>query len=315
MEITGLDRETAYNAAGALTELIEPAADAVSIFEDGSNFRIDAYYAAHDVAASALALLGLAQRDVADRANISLLVQENWVALSQAALPPVTAGRFTICGRHDLSNVPRGPNTIIVEAGEAFGTAHHATTYGCLLAIDRLTRRRVYDNVLDLGTGSGVLALAVQRAVPNARIIGSDIDQRSIEVARENATVNGLGPLRGGPRFVVADGIGGGSGDGGISRRAPFDLIIANILAGPLIAMAPSITAILAERATVVLSGVLVTQAREVLARYASLGCDLVRHDRHHGWSTLTLRLRTAPRRPRRRPASSFNVFDPIDDE
>lgn len=309
--IDGLAHASAHAAAALLSELIEPAADAVSIFESGEHWRIDAYFA--DVAAGRAALEQLRTFDaaVAEQAALHSVEQKNWVAVSQAALPPVQAGRFTICGSHDLDRVPRGPNTIVVEAGEAFGTAHHATTYGCLLALDRLTRQTRFQRVLDLGTGSGILALALARALPSARIAGSDIDARSIEVANDNAVRNGLGRLAGGPDFFVADGIAGHR----IRSRGPFDLIVANILARPLIAMAADIAAVLGSGATLVLSGILVPQAREVLARYGSLGFRLVRHDRHNGWSTLVLEM-SGPLAPGRRHAvEPYSVFLPVDDD
>ena len=311
LAIDGLEREPAYSAAAALSELIEPAADAVSIFEDGDHWRIDAYYCDLIASESALEQLHIFDADVAELAVLSPVVQENWVALSQAALPPVQAGRFTICGSHDLARVPGGPNTIVVEAGEAFGTAHHATTYGCLLALDRIVRQTRYQNVLDLGTGSGILALALGRALPRAQILASDIDARSIEVADENAERNGLGRLAGGPRFIVADGLG----DDRIQRRSPFDLIVANILARPLIALAPDIVATLGAGATLILSGILVPQAAEVSARFRSLGLGLVRHDRHNGWSTLVFKLRDKPRRKgHRHHAERFNLYMPAYD-
>ncbi len=301
--IAELDRDAAYTAAGALTELIEPAADAVSIFEDGSHFRVDAYYSTASMAETALGLLREMDQQTADRAALAPVIQQNWVAISQSALPPVHAGRYTICGSHDLDRVPVGPNTIVVEAGEAFGTAHHATTYGCLLTLDRLTRRAVYRNVLDLGTGSGILALALRRTLPNAVVNASDIDARSIEVAGENARRNGLSRLSGGPSFMVADGLS----DSKIKGSGPFDLIVANILAKPLIAMAPAIVDQLAQGATLVLSGILVPQAREICSRYGSLGLDLLEHNRHNGWSTLVFQRRRAGRLRSKR----YNRYQP----
>ena len=283
LQIEGLARGAAHDAAAALRELIVPEADAVAVFEKGGLWKVDAYYEDEATAAAALEALKAFDPQTAGAATITPVPSENWVALSQAALPPVFAGRFTVAGSHDRDRVPDGPNTLMIEAGEAFGTAHHATTYGCLLALDRLTRRRVFHNVLDLGTGSGILALAVQRALPDASIIASDLDARSIEVAIENARLNRLSAIAGGPDFIVADGVR----DHRIRRNAPFDLIVANILAGPLIAIADDITGVLGANGTLVLSGILVSQAQQVAMRYRTLGLLVRRHDRHDEWSTL----------------------------
>mgnify|MGYP001822647332 CR=1 FL=1 len=283
LQIDGLARGAAYEAAASLRELIVPEADAVSVFETSGTWRIDAYYGDEATAAAALQVLKAFDPQTADAATIKPVPSENWVALSQAALPPVFAGRFTVAGSHDRDRVPDGPNTLMIEAGEAFGTAHHATTYGCLLALDRLTRRGAFRNVLDLGTGSGVLALAIQRALPDADIVASDLDARSIEVAAENARHNGLPVRAGGPDFIVADGVR----DHRIRRKAPFDLVVANILAGPLIAMAGDITRVLGADGTLVLSGILVSQAQQVAMHYRALGLVIRRHDRHDEWSIL----------------------------
>lgn len=307
LTLTQLNRDTAYRAAAAFSELIEPAADAVSVFEDGPNFRVDAYYGGRELGTEALTQLiasGAIDHDITGKAALSAVPDENWVALSQAALPPVHAGRFIICGSHDLHRVPRGRHTLVVEAGEAFGTAHHATTYGCLLALDRLTRQKRFRNTLDLGTGTGVLALALARAQPQARIIATDIDERSVEVAKSNAIRNGLGDLAGGPEFVLADGVS----DGYVQSAAPFDLVIANILAGPLNRMAPEISGILGSGAILVLSGILIPQAAQVVARYRSLGLDLCVHNRHNGWSTLVMRVRNRRNRGDQGDISSLFV-------
>src|SRR5690606_32257980 len=170
--------------------------------------------------------------------DVVAVPDENWVEVSQSALPPVTAGRFTIHGSHDRGVVPRGPNSLLIDAGEAFGTAHHATTQGCLLALDELTRRRGFQRVLDLGCGSGVLAIAAARALPRAEIEASDNDPQAIAVARANARCNGVA---GRIRMRVAEGLPRGR-----IRDGSYDLILANILADPLVALAPDVARALA---------------------------------------------------------------------
>jgi len=178
--------------------------------------------------------------------------------------------------------VARGPNAILIDAGEAFGTAHHATTYGCLSAIDRLTRRWQPARVLDLGCGSGVLAIAAARVLPQARIVATDMDATSVEVARENIAAN-VAPGR------VATHVASGLAHPRLRRREPFDLVVANILADPLMRLAREIRRIVRPRAKVVLSGILIPQAPAVIAAFIGQGFAVERHDRVVGWSTLTL--------------------------
>ncbi len=280
------DRGLAHATAHTLQDLIEPAADALTVFETSpGNWRLEAYF--ND---------GLDGRDIG--AELAPLINEplppfflepvpdlNWVAISQAALPPVAAGRFVVHGSHDSGRVPRGPNAILIDAGEAFGTAHHATTLGCLLAIDRLTRSETFDTVLDLGCGSGVLAIAVAKALPAARIIATDLDAQSVSVAAENMRLNGVASR-------IATTCASGLNHTWLRQSPPFDLLIANILAGPLIGLAPEIARKVRRGGTLLLSGILIPQAAQVLAAYRTSGFDLVRHDRIVGWSTLTLRRR-----------------------
>jgi ribosomal protein L11 methyltransferase len=286
LALTVADRDRAHTIAGAMQNLIDPAPGALTLFDEpGSGWRIDAYYEDDPPAADALRatlsdLLGL-PTDASFAITLEDVPDLNWVAISQAALPPVAAGRFTIHGSHDRDRVPQGPGAILIEAGEAFGTAHHATTYGCLLAIDRLTRRRRYRDVLDLGCGSGVLAIGVHRALPQARILASDIDAPSIAVARDNARANRCAAAI---SFVVAMGF-----DHPRLRVSRFDLIVANILAGPLIQLAREVARAAAPSASVVLSGLLVRQAPAVIAAYRAAGFHLQRHARIHEWSTLVL--------------------------
>ena len=171
------ERDLAHRVAGVLQDLIEPAPDALTIFEQarqtgGSRPITPRRPISPSSTARVQDLLGVrvpALREIE-------VPDLDWVALSQAALPPVAAGRFTVYGSHDRGRVPRGPNAILIDAGEAFGTAHHATTFGCLAALDALTRRGRFVRVLDLGCGSGVLAIALACALPRAAILATDLD-------------------------------------------------------------------------------------------------------------------------------------------
>lgn len=282
-----IDKDVAATIAGALQDLIDPPPDALSRFEDHERggWRIDAYFIDPPEPAVLHALLE-------DMTGLDVPIIEaepvpplNWVAISQAALPPVHAGRFVVHGTHDRARIARGPHAILIDAGEAFGTAHHATTSSCLTAIDRLTRRGPLRRVLDLGCGSGVLAIAAARALPHARIVATDMDPISIEVARENIAAN-TAPNR--ISALVATGLDHPR----LRNIPPFDFVIANILADPLIRLARDIRRIIRPGGALVLSGILIPQAPAVIAAYVAQGFALQRHDRLTGWSTLVLRRR-----------------------
>lgn len=280
------DRAEAYALGAAMDNLLDPAPEALTVFENGPGlWRIESYFESADAATDAmreLSALLAAPLPVYALEDVPAL---NWVAMSQEALPPVLAGRFTIHGSHDTHRVPRSPNSLLIDAGEAFGTAHHATTYGCLQAIDRVGRGVHPTTVLDLGCGSGVLAIAVAKSMPHAAIIATDLDRQSTVVARDNIRINGVSSRI---RIAVAAGL-----DHAWLRQSPaFDMIIANILAGPLIMLAPQIARKVRIGGTVILSGLLIDQAPEVLAAYRSVGLTLLNHDRIAGWSTLTLQRR-----------------------
>jgi ribosomal protein L11 methyltransferase len=278
--------DVARSIAGALENLVDPLPDAVTQFEEGPGaWCVEAYYpGAPDVAALAAQLAGSLEAAVPPPEQMSV-PELNWVAVSQAALPPVAAGRFVVHGSHDRGRIPRGPNAILIDAGEAFGTAHHATTQGCLLAIDRLTRLRTFDRVLDMGCGSGVLAIAVARALPRADILATDDDPLSIAVAEANATANGVSQRI---AFARARGLA----HPWLRHAAPFDLVIANILAAPLLALATDLRKALRRGGMVVLSGLLDPEAPGLIAAYGAQGLSLEEHRRIAGWSTLTLRKR-----------------------
>ena len=283
------DRQLAYRVGNALQDFVEPPPEALTVFENGPGaWRVEAYFDAIDSTAPerdfATELAGVIAQPLP--AFVSDEVPDlNWVALSQAALPPVEAGRFTIHGSHDSGRVARGPTSILIDAGEAFGTAHHATTHGCLLAIDRLTRVRTFGTVLDLGCGSGVLAIAVAKALPHADIIATDLDPQSVKVATENVRLNGVASR-------IALTTASGVDHTWLRQSPPFDLVIANILAGPLIRLAPAMARTVVRGGALLLSGILIPQAPQVLAAYRAAGFQIVQHDRITGWSTLTLRRR-----------------------
>ena len=276
--------DAARTLAGLIGEIVEPAPLAVTLFETKpTGYVVEAYFAAP----FALAALAAALRELGETLPAAVTLEdvpdENWVAISQAALPPVQAGRFTVHGSHDRARVGGGPTKIEIDAGEAFGTAHHATTEGCLAALDRVVRRRDFRSVLDLGCGSGVLAIAAARLLPCARVAASDIDPEAVRVAAANARVN---RMAGRVRFAAATGF-----DHPRLRAAhQFDLILANILAAPLIRLAPRVRAAMRTGGIAILSGLLIEQAPAVIAVYRAQQFALVAHDRIAGWSTLTLR-------------------------
>lgn len=214
------------------------------------------------------------------------LADTNWVAKSLAGLGPVRVGKFLVHGSHGRDRVSPNLIGLEIEAGEAFGTGHHGSTAGCLDAIARLARTHIVRNALDIGTGTGILAIAIARTW-RTPVLATDIDPIAIEVARANASLNGaLAPLD----FAVAAGLRAPA----IARRAPYGLIVANILARPLAQLAPALAPLLAPGGFVVLSGILPEQASHVVAAYRSSGLRLVRRADRDGWSTLVLRQRLA---------------------
>ena len=205
--------------------------------------------------------------------HVEQLENEDWVTRSQAGLEPIRAGRFFV---HTPAH-PAKPGAInfLIDAGLAFGTGHHHTTKGCLQALDRLEQTgKRFANIADIGTGTGLLAFAALALWPEARAIATDIDAMAVKVTEENALLNGvtLGDGCGEVALEVADG----TAHPVLAERAPFDLLIANILAGPLIELAEDFTAAVACHGTIVLAGLLDTQAEAVADAYASLGCKRV---------------------------------------
>jgi ribosomal protein L11 methyltransferase len=274
-------RDVGRSASGLLTELPAPQAIAVTLFEHGPAFVVEAYYdhePALDAVEHALAGLGL---DL-DTPSVEAVADQNWVALSQAALPPISAGRFIVHGSHDRERFAARRYAIEIDAGEAFGTGHNITTAACLEAIDGLARRQRFARVLDLGCGTGLLAIAAARVLPAARVIASDNDRVATAVARQNVRLNRVRR-----RVHVIDAEGFEHRE--LRGVGTFDLVIANILPGPLIDLAPAMRVAVERGGAVVLSGLLSHQAREVIGAYLAAGFQLAQRRDQAGWAALTL--------------------------
>lgn len=212
--------------------------------------------------------------------TIQPLIQQDWVAQSQAALPAIRLGRFHIRGGWD-SPPPANYIDLVIEAGQAFGTGRHESTSGCLLMLQRIARQRTVRHVLDVGTGAGILAIAAAR-LTGAATVGTDIDHRSVEVARENAWIN---DVRQRCRFAPADGVNSEL----VRTGSPFDLVFANILARPLVAMAAGITNQVRPGGDLVLAGLLTRQVPMIMSRYRLEGLKLAEEWRQNEWSVLRL--------------------------
>lgn len=212
---------------------------------------------------------------------VELLPETDWVGAGLKALRPIAAGRFLLHGSHDRWHVPTGSMRIEIDAGRAFGTGHHPTTTGTLFTLDRLIRRRRFARPLDLGTGSGVLAIAMAKVLRRA-IVATDIDPVAIEVARENARRNGVVGL---VRFAVASGVEARL----IRAGAPYDLVAGNILAEPLQRLAPRLVPLIEKDGMLVLSGLLPHQRERVVAAYRAQGMQLISARIFDGWSVLVL--------------------------
>ncbi|PIW27728.1 MAG: 50S ribosomal protein L11 methyltransferase [Rhodobacterales bacterium CG15_BIG_FIL_POST_REV_8_21_14_020_59_13] len=267
-------------AASETMMALENGPLSVSLFEreeDETEGWIELLYAAEPDAEAVRETAGLSNDYPA---ICEPLPEEDWVKLSQSGLPPVIAGRFALHGSHDAA--PEGKIAILIEAGPAFGTGHHGTTRGCLIAFDALLDGGFEpDSVLDVGTGTGALAIAARLALPHAEILASDIDPDAVEESARNAEKNGAADID----FFAADGF-----DHVKLVAKTFDLVFANILARPLIDLAPAIGRALHDGSVAILSGLLESQADEVSAAYLALGLHIERQDPLEGWSTLVVR-------------------------
>ncbi len=281
LSIAASDLATAEQVTAALAEMGRPPL-ATTLFEQPERgYLVEAYYDGEvERAAIERALLGLGAGVGAP--VLEPLADTNWVAVSQAALAPVAAGRFLLHGSHDRSRFAMRRNAIEIEAGEAFGTGHNATTTLCLRALDRMARGRHVRSVVDIGTGTGVLAIAAARVFPAARVVATDNDPVAVAVARENARLNRLG---GRIRAIEANGVQHPL----LRQVGTADLVLANILPGPLIAFAPALRRLIVPGGMAILSGLLSHQVREVAAAYRTAGFHLMQRQRDGVWAAVTV--------------------------
>jgi len=261
------------------------------VVDDAENWRLDAYFDGKPDKATIAAIRALVPSAAGSKAKAEPVADADWVTLSQAGLEPVRAGRFFVHTAEYAGAIPPGVRAFAIPAGLAFGTGHHETTTGCLTMLDamRSSGARV-ENLIDLGTGTGLLAFAALHLWPRAYATATDIDAIAIDVTRENAEANGVatGQRQGRVALVVADG----TDDALVQRRAPYDLVIANILAGPLVEMAGDIAGIIAPRGQLVLAGLLKTQAEGVARAYRRHGLRLAARLDLGDWAILRLRMR-----------------------
>jgi ribosomal protein L11 methyltransferase len=303
--------QTAHGIADLVTESFAAEEVAVDLWNAGdARWQVAILFRAAPDQNAVRALVATAAGAKAAKALVfERITAKDWVRESLCGLKPVAAGRFAVHGAHDRARVPDNRIGIEIEAALAFGTGHHGTTRGCLLALDRLCKsmsrpmrvprprgRERSAGVLDLGTGSGILAVAAARAL-RRRVLATDIDPTAVRAAHANARLNRAGTMI---EVVKAEGVSAGK----IRRRAPFALVFANILLGPLQRLAAPLQRLTAPGCRIVLSGLLPVQANAALAAYRA--CPLERRIDLDGWTTLVLVRRAGRRRAvaRRRPRS-----------
>ena len=271
--------------------LLEPmptiVAEEIEAFND-AKWQVKAYFSAEPDDSIVSALQARLQSAAKAKPVLELLPDEDWLVMSQQGLRPVTAGRFYVHTSDNKGRVPTGATVFQIEASQAFGTGGHETTSGCLAMLDRMkTSGLRFDHIADIGTGTGLLAFAARSLWPAAHITASDIDPVSIDVTAYNADINAvpLGHSAGHVALCVAQG----TDHALLQHRAPYDLVIANILAGPLIELAASFAAVTQESGSLILAGLLNTQAEAVLAKYRSQGFRLQRRIDSGDWPCLWL--------------------------
>jgi ribosomal protein L11 methyltransferase len=268
--------ETRLRLEAAMEEL----GSALSSFEEGKGWRMETLAEAKPDAAAIRAAL----KPFKVTASVSKVEQRDWVAESQRDLHPIAVGPFFIHGAHDRDKVPKRKIALEIDAGMAFGTGRHETTMGCVKALLRLAKTHRFKRPLDIGTGTGILAFAAWHLFAKP-VLAGDNDKDSVRIARENAALNGLKQA---VKIINSDGYRARA----IRDGGPYDLITANILANPLIALAPDLKRNLARNGRAVLSGLLKTQEKDVLAAHRAVGLELDFRLRLGEWSVLVLKRR-----------------------
>jgi ribosomal protein L11 methyltransferase len=278
------NERTAKRVVDLLTESFFEGQAAIAAFEGpGGRWDITLHFAEAPDKISIRELVGIAAGDeAANDIAFDTVEAKDWVKATLEELVPVRAGRFIVHGAHDRSKVPPNKIGIEIEAALAFGTGHHGTTRGCLLLLDEVLKAYRPRRVLDVGTGTGVLAIAAAKAL-QIGVLASDIDPLAARVAADNARLNGAGDL---VESIRATGFAAPE----FAQRGPFDLVLANILSNPLKQMATPMARHLAPSALVILSGLLPPQAQGVISAYRARGLVLVRQIQVEGWSSLLLR-------------------------
>jgi ribosomal protein L11 methyltransferase len=276
------DERTARRVAHLFSECFDPDDTASAVYEVDGGWAV-ALYSASPLDRDALRemVAGAASKAATSALTFERIGKKDWIAASLAGLPPVAAGRFVVHGRHDRAHVPCNRVRIEIEAALAFGTGHHGTTRGCLLALDRLLKARRPRRIFDVGTGSGVLAIAAAKACRRPAL-ASDIDPHAVAAARQNARANRVGAF---VNVIRADGVRGRR----FRAHAPYDLMLANILLQPLKRLAAPLARLVAPHGRIVLSGLLRSQAGAALAAYRPQRLALERRIVVEGWATLVL--------------------------
>ena len=284
-----LDAKPSDELRYALEAALEGFGEALSSFETdgGKGWRIEVF---GETRPDRMAVLAALKPYRGVKPVVAPVPLKDWVAESQRGLPPLAAGPFFIHGSHFTGKPPKGKIVMEIDAGMAFGTGRHETTKGCLLALSRLARTHRFKKPLDVGCGTGILAFGMAH-LWGKPVLAGDLDADAVRVSKENARLNGLNRL---VKVVKSDGYRAKS----IRMGAPYDIVAANILANPLIALAPDLAAVLAKNGRAVLSGLLKTQEKDVLAAHEAVGLELDFRLRLKEWSVLVLKRRVGKRKP-----------------